>query len=90
MTTLLVRHTVADYDTWRKVYDEVGPLRDRYGVTAEQVLKETDDGETLLVIHEFADSAQAQAFAGSDELAEAMHRAGVAGPPRIEFYDDIE
>lgn len=91
MTTMVVRHDVADYDTWRKVYDEVEPLRSQYGVSAQRVLKETGgDGNSLLVIHEFPSADQARAFAESDELAQAMQRAGVAGPPRIELYDGIE
>ncbi|MGA7270408.1 MAG: DUF1330 domain-containing protein [Acidimicrobiia bacterium] len=90
MTTMVVRHDVADYDSWRKVYEELEPLRNQHGVTAQRVLKETGgDGNTLLVIHEFPSADKAQAFAESDELAQAMHRAGVAGAPRIEIYDEI-
>lgn len=39
----------------------------------------------MLVLHRFATIEQAEAFAGSQELREAMSRAGVAGPPRIEI-----
>jgi uncharacterized protein (DUF1330 family) len=90
MTTMVIRHTVGEYDGWRNVYDEVGPLRDQFGVTGDRVLKEAGgDGTTLLVIQEFADPEQAQAFADSAELKAAMQRAGVTGPPRIEFYDEV-
>jgi hypothetical protein len=37
------------------------------------------------VLHRFPTIQQAQVFAGSDELRQAMTRAGVAGQPRIEL-----
>ena len=32
--TLVVRHKVNDYAAWRKVYDELEPIRARHGCTA--------------------------------------------------------
>ena len=40
------------------------------------------------MIHRFPSIDQAQAFAGSDGLREAMANAGVQGPPRIEIAVD--
>ena len=33
--TLAVRHNVRDYAAWRKVYDQLEPLRAQYGCTAQ-------------------------------------------------------
>lgn len=84
--TLIVRHTVADYDAWRSVYEEVGDLRDKHGCTAERVLRLPADGNDVAVIHDFPTVEAAESFAADPELGAAMQRAGVAGPPRIEIF----
>lgn len=83
--TLIVRHRVNDYGAWRAVYDSVDPLRQQHGCTAEEVLVSPSDKQDVLILHRFPTAEQAEAFAGSDELREAMGRAGVAGAPRIEI-----
>jgi hypothetical protein len=86
--TLLVRHKVGDYATWRAGYDEVDGLRKEHGCTAAEVLVDPADPEDVFVIHRFPTLEQAQAFVGSEGLREAMSRAGVQGPPRIEIAVD--
>ena len=83
--TLLVKHQVADYAAWRSVYDSVEGLRQQHGCTGAEVLVDPSDKEDVLVLHRFPSVDQAEAFASSAELREAMGRAGVAGPPRIEI-----
>ncbi len=83
--TLFVRHRVQDYAAWRAVYETVEGLRQQHGCTAAEVLVDPSDKDDVFVIHRFPSPEQAQAFASSDELREAMGRAGVAGPPRIEI-----
>ena len=83
--TLVVRHTVNDFAAWRSVYDSVEPLRTQHGCTGAEVLTQADNKNDVLVLHRFPSAAQAEAFAGSAELKEAMGRAGVTGPPRIEI-----
>lgn len=85
MATLIARHRVNDYSAWRSVYDSVDDLRQQYGVTADEVLVDPADKQDVTVLHRFPTVEQAEAFAGSAELKEAMGRAGVAGPPRIEI-----
>jgi quinol monooxygenase YgiN len=83
--TLIVRHRVNDHSAWRSVYDTVEGLRLKHGCTEAEVLVSPSDKEDVLVLHRFPSVEQAEAFAGSDELREAMGRAGVAGAPRIEI-----
>jgi len=75
--TLAIRHHVSDYAAWRKVYDEVEPLRARHG------------GNELLVTHDFPTADQAGSFARDPALREAMDRSGVEGAPRIEIFTDV-
>ena len=83
--TLIVRHRVNDYSAWRSVYDSVDELREQYGCSDDQVLVDPADKEDVFVLHRFPSFEQAEGFAASNELREAMSRAGVAGPPRIEI-----
>ena len=83
--TLLVRHEVEDFAAWRTAYDSVGALRAEYGCTDAEVLLDPANDHDVYVLHRFPTLEQAQGFAGSSELREAMGRAGVKGAPRIEI-----
>ena len=87
--TLAIRHHVSDYAAWRKVYDEVEPLRAQHGCTAQRVMQLADDGNELLVTHDFPTADQAGSFARDPALRDAMGRAGVEGAPRIEIFTDV-
>jgi len=85
MTTMFVRHTVSNYDTWRKAYDEFASIQNAKGVTSQAVYQAIDNPNDITVTHEFASVQVAQAFVSSDELKMAMQNAGVMGAPTIWF-----
>jgi len=85
MTTMFIRHRVADYPAWRRVYDDFAPAQKALGVTAEAVYQAADDPTDLTVTHDFATIEAAQKFAGSAELHEIMASAGVEGQPTVWF-----
>ena len=85
MTTLFVRHQVADYAKWRQVYDTFGPVQERFSVKAQVVYRAADNPNDVTVTHEFSALEAAQQFAASDELHEAMSKAGIVGEPAIWF-----
>ena len=80
----IVRHPVEDYDAWRAVYETVEPLRQEYGCTAKSVWQDPANPNDVTVLHFWPSIAQAEGFAGAPALGEAMQRAGVAAPPRID------
>ena len=85
MATMFVRHTVSNYQTWRKVYDDLASLQKAKGVTAQAVYQAADNPNDITVTNEFATVEAAQTFAKSDELKKAMQNAGVVGAPTIWF-----
>jgi quinol monooxygenase YgiN len=87
--TLIVRHHVNDYGAWRSVYDSVDGLRQQHGCTSDEVLVDPGDKQEVFVVHRFPSLEQAQAFAGSDELRDAMGRAGLTSAPRIEIAVEV-
>ena len=85
MATLFVRHTVADYDTWRRTFDGFASTQEALGVTDKAVYRSADDANDITVLHDFATLEAAKAFAGSPELKAAMHDAGVTSAPTVWF-----
>ncbi len=85
MATMFVRHTVADYTAWRRVFDAFAPSLVAMGVTGEAVYQAADNPNDVTVTHDFATVEAAQAFAASAELRTAMHDAGVASAPTVWF-----
>ncbi len=85
MARLFVRHDVADYAAWRKVYDafHASGTPKRLGVTAEAVYRTAGKPDEVTAWHDFATEEQAEAFVASAELREAMRNAGVVGAPLV-------
>lgn len=90
MVTMFVKHTVGDYGNWKRIYDEVQPLRREAGVTKASVYRDTKDPNTLIITHQFRDLNAATAFANSEGLKSAMGKAGVIGAPEFWFGEAIE
>ena len=57
-TIALVRHRVADFDAWKKVYDGFAPIQADHGVHAHQVLRSIENPNDVIVTHTF-DSREA-------------------------------
>ncbi len=89
MATLFYRHKVAEYAAWRKVYDEFDAVRLSLGVTSHGVYQSSEDPNDITGYHEFATIEAAKAFAESNELKEAMGKAGVVGAPDIWFTNRV-
>jgi hypothetical protein len=86
--TLFVRHTVADYDTWRKAYDGADALRAKHGCNGHRVMRVPGDPKDVAATHEFPTLEQAEAFANDPAVQDTMQQAGVTGPPRIEIFEN--
>ena len=89
MVTLFVRHEVEDYVIWRREYDQSDATRKEMGVVSDSVHRGEDDPNMITVTHGFATLSAAKEFVGSDELQQAMHKAGVTGQPDIWFTEDV-
>ena len=89
MTTMFIRHTVANYKAWRKVYDDFAPVQKAKGVTAQAVYQAADNPNDITVTHDFATVEASHAFVNSEELKSAMQNAGVVGAPTIWFTNKV-
>lgn len=85
MTTLVVRHTVEDFDRWSTGFKDHGDVRRSHGATGHRVLR---DGNHVLALMDFPDADSAAAFEADPSLKEEMHRAGVVGAPEISVWNE--
>lgn len=85
MTRMFARHQVEDFGQWKKVYDDFD--RASMGVRDDAVFQAAEDPNDITVWHDFDDLESARSVAESDELRDAMKRAGVVGEPTIWFTE---
>ncbi|MDX1662512.1 MAG: antibiotic biosynthesis monooxygenase [Candidatus Promineifilaceae bacterium] len=90
MATLFAKHSVDAFGAWKRVYDEFQAKRREMGVQGASVHRDVEDENVVTVIHRFADTDAAAAFAESEELKAAMDEAGVVGRPEIWITEDVE
>ena len=86
MTTLAVRHSVSDYDTWKAVFDEHGAVRRSNGATGHRILR---DGNDVLVLVE-SRRRRGESFQSDPSLREALQNAGIEGRPDISLRTEDE
>jgi hypothetical protein len=89
MTIVFIRHTVANYQAWHKVYDGFAPVQKAKGVAAQAVYQAAENPNDITVTHDFATVEAAHAFVDSEELKSAMQNAGVVGTPTIWFTSKV-
>jgi quinol monooxygenase YgiN len=85
MVTMFVRHSYADYDAWRAVYDDVESRHAEFGIRSATVYRTVDNPSEVTVLHDFDDLASAKAFIEGDTIRAAMAEAGVTGEPEVWF-----
>jgi hypothetical protein len=76
-------HPVADYATWRAVYDAGKDLRDRMGLTGGEVFVDPKDPNKVIVLARFASLAAMETFTRHPGLGASMKKAGVIEPRSI-------
>lgn len=89
MIRMYVRHSVANFATWKQAYDDFHDTQKSMGVVGEAAYQSVDDPTDVTAWHDFETLEAAQAFAGSDVLKEAMAGAGLTGPPTIWFVKQV-
>ncbi len=86
---MMVRHSVADYAAFKTAYMAHDSMRKASGVTSLALGRGMDDQNKVIVLTEISDVQKAKDFAASPGLKEAMEKAGVTGPPTIDFMNVI-
>ena len=88
MTYTMIRHKVADFGKWKPVYDSHSSARTAAGLKEEYLLRNADNPNEVILLFSAQDAGKAKAFAASDDLRQAMQRAGVTDKPDVYFLND--
>jgi hypothetical protein len=84
MTTVFIYSRVADYDTWRPVFDEA------VGEVPHRVWRGQDDRNLVMVWETWDAREDAEASFGDERTAQVMAEAGVdISSLRIEYFDEV-
>jgi len=75
MASLMSQQHVKDFAAWKKVYDSVAGFRRSSGELSDQIFRDASDPNKLTLLFKWDSLANAQKFAGSAELKEAMQKA---------------
>jgi len=90
MTTVLVTHRVADYNTWRPEFDRAVKAEWASGARSYRVWRGEDDPNLIVVANDFDSRAAAEAMVNNPALREAMGRGGVvASSVKIEYVNEV-
>ena len=82
---MIARASVQDFSEWKTGYDAHEPSRAAAGLTEKHLLQDADDPNVVTLIFEAEDLKRAEEFSTSDDLREAMRKAGVLGKPDTYF-----
>ena len=82
MAHIIIQHQVADFDTWRPVYDADRPGRQAAGVTDVAVLRDADNPNSVWIVQE-GDPSLIEPMMADPERAAQMQKAGVSSAPTV-------
>mgnify|MGYP001820769532 CR=1 FL=1 len=81
---VLVRHPVADFDSWKQGFDDhESARREGAAALAHHINRAEDDPNLVTIFIATSDIDKARAFTASDDLREIMEEVGVTGPPEF-------
>jgi hypothetical protein len=85
MVCVLIRHTIADYEKWRRVFDASMSFRQAGGEKSCRIFRDPEHPEHLTLFFEWENLEQARRFMALPELRQRMQEAGVVGEPEVHF-----
>jgi hypothetical protein len=85
MTYMIARQKVADFATWKRVFDSHASAQEESGLRVERVLRNVDEPNDVFVLFEVTDVEKARGFVSSPDVPDAKRRSGVVGETEIVF-----
>ncbi len=86
---VLIIHEVANYGTWKKVFDGAAGIRKEAGERSYQVLRYENEPRKIVHFSVWTSHADAKAFFESPRLVKIRHEAGVKAPEFI-YLEQLE
>ena len=85
MPYLLVRHKVADFSQWKRVFDSHSAAQRQAGLKITNVMHNADDANEIVLFFEADDLQKARQFVYSPDVPQAKEESGVIDKPDIYF-----
>ena len=89
MGFVTIKARIADYDTYKKVYDGMTSVRKEWGCVSERAFRNSSNPSEVMVLLEWDDMRKCQEYTMSNDARDAMSRAGVQGTPEITFLNEV-
>ncbi len=89
MQHVLIIHEVADYNAWKKVFDNAASIRRDAGEQSYQVLKYQNDPNRIVHFSVWTSIDDAKRFFESPKLVQIRKEAGVKSPDFI-YLEQLE
>lgn len=90
MAFMIVKLQVADYEAWKKAFDEVEEVRREYGWKKHELFRDAANPNTAVVIGHMGNLERARQYLADERVRAAVARSGIQGPPEVWFLDEIE
>ena len=87
---MLIQHKIADYQIWKKGFDEHESVRKKFDMKVLKVFRLTEDTNSIIFILEVRDFRAAYKYASSSELWETSKKLGVIGDPVLKMLNSDE
>ncbi|MGW4333965.1 hypothetical protein ACWEK5_14205 [Rhodococcus koreensis] len=87
MTTLITRHEVRDFETWRAVFGGHQVNRRAHGATGHRIFR---SGNDVTVLTDFPDRASAEKFLADPALRDVVARAGFVDTPVTSICEFVD
>jgi len=85
---VVFRAKVADYDTWKQVFDEDATDRKSGGSEGGQLFRDASDPNLVFILFKW-DLDKAREYGQSQHLQKKMQEAGVTEAPDIFFMEEV-
>ena len=91
MTTIFIKHTVEDYDTWKSGFDDHARTRQEYGSPEDyRLFREAGSPNEIVMVGEWESAEAFQRFMEESDLKEKMGELGVISEPEVYVLEEIE
>ena len=87
---LIVKHRVANFETWKQGFDSMMDVRRAHGWISAIVYRDASDPNVVTIVNRVKDVDSAKRYGSSPELRAAMQKIGVQGAPDISFLEEVE
>jgi hypothetical protein len=77
---MVIKQRVLDLARFQSAFDELRPMREKYGLDDLGQFRSADEPDTVIVVLRVGDVARAREYWHSVVLAEGRKKAGIVGP----------